>query len=363
MAEQFYFNGNAALGNALEKCLVEAGFSRTSALADADYVFSYHPLLSQLEDAYFDAKGYLSQAKKGACLIDLSPATPELVREISAISSTSGLFYVEAPLSVADTTLDDAFAQQSNLSCCVAGDKPDIAKAQKILKHFVGTIRVTGEPGSAQLAHAVWTLQHTAQLFAAIEAEALYRAFLRIPTTAAAASAAGASPAGDSEAAIAQAVAQKHFAGTYTVEMFMADLSAALTAAEEADLSLPQAEACMNLLELLAIIGGSDLSPVSLALIYDEEEAAATCGLDWSRTQEYTQELGAHEHHHGDAGHAHGSADDDLADSYDDEFDAELDSFNGFDDSAGAVDSDFDDFDNADDDDDDFGGYADLLDR
>ena len=154
MAEQFYFNGNAALGNALEKCLVEAGFSRTSALADADYVFSYHPLLSQLEDAYFDAKGYLAQAKKGACLIDLSPATPELVREISAISSTSGLFYVEAPLSVADTTLDDAFSQQSNLSCCVAGDKPDIAKAQKILQHFVGTIRVTGEPGSAQLAHA-----------------------------------------------------------------------------------------------------------------------------------------------------------------------------------------------------------------
>ena len=212
MAEQFYFNGNTALGNALEKCLVEAGFSRTSALADADYVFSYHPLLSQLEDAYFDAKGYLAQAKKGACLIDLSPATPELVREISAISSTSGLFYVEAPLSVADTTLDDAFSQQSNLSCCVAGDKPDIAKAQKILQDFVGTIRVTGEPGSAQLAHAAWTLQHTAQLFAAIEAEALYRAFLRIPTRAAAASAAGASPAGDEEAAIAQAVAQKHFA-------------------------------------------------------------------------------------------------------------------------------------------------------
>ena len=366
MAEQFYFNGNTALGNALEKCLVEAGFSRTSALADADYVFSYHSLLSQLEDAYFDAKGYLAQAKKGACLIDLSPATPELVREISAISSTSGLFYVEAPLSVKDATLDDAFAQQSNLSCCVAGDKPDIAKAQKVLQHFVGTIRVTGEPGSAQLAHAAWTLQHTAKLFAAIEAEALYRAFLRIPTTAAAASAAGASPAGDAEAAIAQAVAQKHFAGTYTVEMFMADLSAALTAAEEADLSLPQAEACMNLLELLAIIGGSDLSPVSLALIYDEEEAAATCGLDWSRTQEYTQELGAHEHEHhhgGAAGEGSAESDADSCDGTLDDFDAQLDSFSGFDNSADAMDDDFDEFSSGDDDDDDFGGYADLLNR
>ena len=146
----------------------------------------------------------------------------------------------------------------------------------------------------------------------------------------------------------------------------MADLSAALTAAEEADLSLPQAEACMNLLELLAIIGGSDLSPVSLALIYDEEEAAATCGLDWSRTQEYTQELGAHEHEHHHGGAAgEGSAEDDTDSCYGtlDDFDAQLDSFSGFDDSADAMDDDFDEFASDDDDDDDFGGYADLLNR
>ncbi|MDD6785500.1 MAG: NAD(P)-binding domain-containing protein [Eggerthellales bacterium] len=317
MATTFFFGGNKTIGAALTKSLTQAGYEAIDTIESADFVFTYHTALSQLEDAYFDEKGYLAKAKKGAYLIDLSPATPELVREISAIASVSDLFYVEAPLAVNDVTLPDAFADASNLACCLAGDRPDVAAAQELLRHFVGAAHILGETGSAQLAHAAWALQHAAMLLAAVEAEALYRAMLRIPTSASAAAENKAGAIGPQQAAIVAAIAEKRFAGTYTVEMFMADLTAALTAADDAELILPQAEACMNLLELLAIIGGSDMSPVSLALIYDEEEAASKHGLDWSRAEEYSAEMGAHSHEHHD--------------EYDD------------------------------DDDDDFGGYADLF--
>lgn len=355
MTGTFYFKGNESIGAALRRCLEAQEFLPVDALEEADYVFTYHPTLSQLEDAYFDEDGYVAHAKKGSCLIDLSPATPDLAREIAAVCAASGFSYVEAPLAVHDTTIDDAFSRQENLDCCLAGDKPDVARAQTVLQHFVGAIRVTEEPGSAQLAHAAWALQHVSQVFAAIEAEALYRAYLRIPTNAAAAAAAWVQPLGEPATAVVAAVAEKRFSGAYTVEMFMADLSAALACAEEADLTLPQAEACMNLLEVLAIIGGSDLSPAALALIYDEEEAAASCGLDWSRTQAYVQGFGGHDHHGEDAGRDENERFDDDFDDFDD-FDD--DGFEEDDSDALAGDDDADD-----NDDDDFGGYADLVSR
>ncbi len=390
MGQTFYYNGIETIGKALTECLVNAGFSQASSMQDAQFVFTYHPLLSQLEDAYFGGEGYLACAQKGTCFIDVSPATPELTREIAAVCAAGELFYVEAPVSVVDTTLANAFAQKSNVTCFLAGDKPDVKRAQKLLQHFAETITVTGEPGSAQLAHAQNTLQRAASILAAIEAEALYRAYLRNPATAAVASAAGVHTLSNEQAALVAAVAEKRFAGTYTTEMFMADLSAALTCAQQADLTLPQADACMNLLELLAIIGGSDLAPAALALIYDEEEAAKECGLDWSRTQEYTLELGGHEHEHEhdngkgsahhefghytfdpteiEAEHAHHHEDED---SFDDDFSEDFDSDyfelplseSDFEDYARGegADADSSSTSSSDDDDDDFTGYADLI--
>ena len=321
MAVTFSFAGNKTIGAALRESLSAAGYEYVELVEEADYFFTYYPALSQLENAYFDGKGFMARAKKGAYFVDLSPSTPELSRELSAVASVSDLHFVEAPLAVIDPTLPDAFAEKENLACCLSGDRPDMQVAATILGHFVGSPVMIGEPGSAQLAHATWALQHCAVLMAAVESEALYRAILRIPTSAAAAADSNVSTVGPLEASIVKAVTEKRFAGTYTVEMFMADLTAALAAADDADLILPQAEACMNLLELLAIIGGSDMSPVSLSLIYDEEQAAAEAGLDWARAEEYSTEAGAHahEHHH-----------DDIDDDDDDDFAGYADLFGDY---------------------------------
>ncbi len=49
-------------------------------------------------------------------------------------------------------------------------------------------------------------------------------------------------------------------------------------AADDVELILPQAEAAMHLLELLAVIGGADKAPSSLSLIYGEEADCAAQG-------------------------------------------------------------------------------------
>mgnify|MGYP004469985599 CR=1 FL=1 len=104
------------------------------------------------------------------------------------------------------------------------------------------------------------------------------------------------------------AVRQKRFEGVYTAEMFLSELQAALAAADDADLILPQAEATMHLVELLEVIGGSFKAPSALSLVYGEEAECAENGLDWARAEEV---YGQHDHADGD--------DDDYG--YDDEDD------------------------------------------
>lgn len=48
---------------------------------------------------------------------------------------------------------------------------------------------------------------------------------------------------------------------------------------------LPQAEACYRLMELLALVGGIDLNPAGLKLVFADEETTNRYGLDWSRAE------------------------------------------------------------------------------
>ena len=99
------------------------------------------------------------------------------------------------------------------------------------------------------------------------------------------------------------AVNAGRFDGAYTVEMLMSELSAALMAADDVDLILPQAEACLHLLELLAVIGGADKAPSALALVYGEEAACAENGLDWTRAEQaYASEEAGEEDDYDDEG-------------------------------------------------------------
>ncbi|CVH80211.1 2-hydroxy-3-oxopropionate reductase [Coriobacteriaceae bacterium CHKCI002] len=284
MRDSFAYVGNETVGSMVEARLGALGYVRASDVGSARTVVTYCTSQTALEDAYFDEGGLVQAAAAGTLLVDLSPSTPGFARELNAVAAVSDLVAVEAPLAVVDPVRADAFSDKGNLVCFAAGDEDALAAARPVLEAVAGSVRDMGGAGAGQLARAAWTLQATAQIVSAVEADALYRAVRRSssPFGEEALRVGAAAPLAES---VLAAVDEGRFDGGYTVEMFMAELSAALTAADDADLILPQAEACLHLLELLAVIGGSDKAPSALALVYGEEAACAEQGLDWTRAE------------------------------------------------------------------------------
>ncbi len=285
MENTFFFFGNETIGETLTRFSANAAWQRVDSLAEASVLVTYCSSQQRLEDAYFGDGGFVQTAQPQTILLDLSPSSPGFSRELSAVAMVSDLRPVEAPLVVLDPSRADAFSRPDNLMCFVAGEEDDVEAASLLLEAFVGQVKVEGVLGSAQLARAACTIQQVSNMVAAAEAQALCYAVRRSFGASTLAEKAP-YPENDLVAACLKAIAQKQFEGSYTLEMMMGELSAALMAADDADLILPQTEACMHLLELLAVIGGSDKSPLALSLVYGEEKECADQGLDWSRAEE-----------------------------------------------------------------------------
>lgn len=169
-----------------------------------------------------------------------------------------------------------------------------------------------GESGCGQAAKIMATLQRASALIGVIESYAMFKnsevdydAEEVMDTLT---SAGCVSPV---NIAYVDAIRNKDFTGSYTVEMLMAELVAALTAADDKDHVLPQAEAGFRLLELLALVGGASYDPAALALLFEDEKAAERFGLDWSRAAGAYEEHTHHHDHDCDCGHDH---DDDFYD-------------------------------------------------
>lgn len=297
MAHAYAYRGNERFIAAMAQRLEEAGYQRTEEVAAADILLSFCTSHSQLEELYFGDAGFIQDARPGSVLIDVSSCTPNLAREMNAVATVSDLVMVEAPFTLHDLTAADGFAKQ-NLLCFVASESEGTAVDEVALpfcEALFGDCERSGAPGSAQLLRAAHTLQATSQMIAVIEADALCSAMRR--------SVNGAGleklrlQADSAEATrVLRAVHEQRFEGAYTVEMLMAALSSAIMAADDSELILPQAEAALHLLELLAVIGGSDKAPAALALVYGDEEACAAQGLDWTRAEQVYGEDRDHDH-------------------------------------------------------------------
>ncbi len=297
MNPSFFFVGHETVGAYVSRCLEPLGWVRVSDVSQAAVAISYCTSQTALEDAYFDGEGLVKRSKPGTLLIDLSPSTPAFARELSAVATVNDLRPVEAPLSVVDTALPDAFATSENVMCFVAGEDDDVDEVIDIIETVAATVERTGASGSAQLAKAARTVQAAAFIASAVESEALVRA-TRSNTTSLDGFEAIARPAALATASSIAAVSVDAFDGAYTVEMLMAEVAAAMTAADDAELILPQLESVMHLLEVLAVIGGADKAPTALALMYREEAASAAQGLDWTRAEGMFADAD-HDHDHG----------------------------------------------------------------
>lgn len=283
MAASYAYVGAPTFIKAVQGRLADAGLVRADDTASADIVVTFCTTASALEDLYFGDDGLVSSAGPGTVLVDLSATTPNFAREINAVATVNDLVMVEAPLTVRSLVAEDAFARE-NLLGPVASESELSEEVRTLLEAIFGEVVEVGAPGLAQLMRSTHTLPLAANLASAIEAVALDDAAAR---------SVGALDADQvplfctvSTDPVVRAVQQRRFAGDYTAEMLLAELSAALMAADDAEVILPGVEATMHLLELLAVIGGADMAPAALALVYRDEAAGAAAGLDWTRAEQ-----------------------------------------------------------------------------
>lgn len=276
MAGSYFFSGHEIVGAHVKQGLEAIGWQRVDSVSSADAVLTYCVSTSLLEDTYFDDDGLVKNAAAGTLLVDLSPSTPSFAREISAIATVNELVFVEAPLVVRDPL------GQLEFACYAACEEPDgVERARALLEAVATTVEMTGAPGSAQLAKAADTVRMAAVFAGVMEAEALVRSTRGLVQL-----------EGDAEE-------DGDFSGGFPVELALADVVAAMNAADDVDLILPQLEAVMHLLELLVVIGGARMNPSALSLLYREEAASAAQGLDWSRAEGlYAEQEHAHAHSH-----------------------------------------------------------------
>lgn len=309
MSATFAFLGNAVVGSAVARGLESLGWARSDDAANADVVVTYFTHAGALEDAYFESDGLVKRAREGALLVDLSASTPSFIRELSAVATVNDLRFVEAPIVVADPTVAEAFAPENVQSYLASDDEDALAEAEALVKSFASTVTRAGSCGMAQLAKAACTAQLAAQVLGAVESHALFG-------TAGAQAKGAAVPARFPLAErIIASVSSDDFEGDYTVELFMGDVAAAMTVADDEELILPQLEATMHLLEVLAVIGGADMAPSALTLLYRDEQASADNGLDWTRAAGLFNEGHDHDHQHDQD---HSGEDDYSYEDYDD---------------------------------------------
>ncbi len=293
MATSYAYVGAPTFIAAVEGRLAEAGFVRAADSASADIVLTYCTSASALEDLYFGDDGLVTSVAPGSVLVDLSATTPNFAREINAVATVNDLVMVEAPVTVRSLVAEDAFACD-NLLGPVASEAEIPPAVRALLDALFGEVVEVGAPGRAQLMRNTHTLPLAAALVSAIEATALDDAAARSVGALDADQVPLFSPV--SADPVVRAVRQKRFTGDYTAEMLLAELSAALMAADDAEVILPGVEATMHLLELLAVIGGADMAPAALALVYRDEAAGAEAGLDWTRAEQAYG--GGHDHDH-----------------------------------------------------------------
>ena len=309
----FYAEGHDTITYLVSRAMKRQGLRPVRDVKSARIIFTYYPVEPDLEDAYFDSEGLVQLAEPGTYLVDLSPSSPHFAHELFAVAAVSDLHFVAAPLAVLDPVAEDVFARE-NLAVFAGGEGADVEEVRPLLE-AIADVRLVGEAGAAQLARAAHTIAQTARLISVMETEALYRAVNEssLDFSGDLARAAEVLPADAVRADVLRAVYAKQFMGDYTTEMMTGEIAAALTAADDVELILPQLEAAMSLVELLDVIGETPLAPAGLSLLFADEEEGKRNGLDWSRSRElfahegedgYEDEDG-HEHHHHDHDHGH----------------------------------------------------------
>jgi len=124
--------------------------SPAEAAKDADFVFACVGNDDDLRSVTIGTDGAFSGMKNGAVFIDHTTASANVARELSAIASSQGFSFLDAPVSGGQ-----AGAENGILTVMMGGDPVSFDKAKPLIDSFAQAAMLMGDSGAGQLTKMV----------------------------------------------------------------------------------------------------------------------------------------------------------------------------------------------------------------
>jgi 3-hydroxyisobutyrate dehydrogenase len=280
------FVGTGVMGQGMVANLLKAGhevtvYTRTKAKADgllalgakwasspaesargADIAISMVGYPDDVEEVWRGPQGFMSAAKSGCVLIDMTTSSPALARSLAAEAAAKGFGPLDAPVSGGDRG-----AREGTLTIMAGGAQQDFDFAQPVFAAMGKTIVLQGAPGTGQLCKLANQIGIASGMIAMAEALAFARATgLNLETTLRSISGGGASSWALLN--LAPRVLKGDFAPGFYVKHFVKDIGLALDVCREQKVSLPGLELAAKLYAEVVAAGEGDAGTQALARLY-----------------------------------------------------------------------------------------------
>ena len=280
------FVGTGVMGQGMVANLLKAGhevavYTRTKTKADgllalgarwaaspaeaargADIAISMVGYPNDVEEVWRGPQGFMSSAKPGCVLIDMTTSSPALARSLAAEAVTKGFGPLDAPVSGGDRG-----AREGTLTIMAGGAQQDFDFAQPVFAAMGKTIVLQGAPGTGQLCKLANQIGIASGMIAMAEALAFARATgLNLETTLRSISGGGASSWALLN--LAPRVLKGDFAPGFYVKHFVKDIGLALDVCREQKVSLPGLELAAKLYAEVVAAGEGDAGTQALAKLY-----------------------------------------------------------------------------------------------
>jgi 3-hydroxyisobutyrate dehydrogenase len=280
------FVGTGVMGQGMVANLLKAGhevtvYTRSKAKADgllalgakwasspaesargADIAISMVGYPNDVEEVWRGPQGFMSSAKPGCVLIDMTTSSPALARSLAAEAAAKGFGPLDAPVSGGDRG-----AREGTLTIMAGGAQQDFDFAQPVFAAMGKTIVLQGAPGTGQLCKLANQIGIASGMIAMAEALAFARATgLNLETTLRSISGGGASSWALLN--LAPRVLKGDFAPGFYVKHFVKDIGLALDVCREQKISLPGLELAAKLYAEVVAAGEGDAGTQALARLY-----------------------------------------------------------------------------------------------
>ena len=236
--------------------------SPAEAARGADIAISMVGYPNDVEEVWRGPQGFMSSARPGCVLVDMTTSSPALARSLATEASAKGFGPLDAPVSGGDRG-----AREGTLTIMVGGAQKDFDFAQPVFAAMGKTIVLQGAPGTGQLCKLANQIGIASGMIAMAEALAFARATgLDLETTLRSISGGGASSWALLN--LAPRVLRGDFAPGFYVKHFVKDIGLALDVCREQKISLPGLELAAKLYADVVAAGEGDAGTQALARRY-----------------------------------------------------------------------------------------------